>query len=182
MRIIKAIFSIIVIALIGCEGSVDSSKNSIETIDSSKFVFQPVESHESKVEPLSFKGMLPDKYELKARSRISGDFNNNGSMDTSVVIRNRDTDDLGIAILDGETRSIELFGAGDTSFGMHNWNFVDEFRMISRGQNIDFTGELGVETDEWILPSDGIYMHIDEACGGGLLFWKNNKYEFVGFD
>jgi hypothetical protein len=184
MRLYNIILLVGAISFLGCDDSDRNApdNNSNKRIESPKTNIKKTEIENPKIKPLSFQEILPDKYEQELLKKIVGDFNNNGVVDISIVIRNIETDDLGIAILDGKSREMKFFGAGDTSFGMSDWNFVDEFRTLKKGLLIDFTGEPGIETEGWILPSDGIYMHIDEACGGGLLFWGNEKYNFVGFD
>ena len=184
MRLYKIILLVGAISFLSCNDNDTHApgNNSIKRIESPKTNNKKTEIESPKIKPLSFQGILPDKYEQELLKKIVGDFNNNGVVDISIVIRNIETADLGVAILDGNSGEIKFFGAGDTSFGMSNWNFVDEFRTLKKGLLIDFTGEPGIETEGWILPSDGIYMHIDEACGGGLLYWENEKYNFVGFD
>lgn len=35
------------------------------------------------------------------------------------------------------------------------------------------------ENEVYYLPYDAIYLHVAEACGGGFVYWKNNKWHWL---
>lgn len=38
------------------------------------------------------------------------------------------------------------------------------------------------ETDKIKLPNDGIYIHQEEACGGGIIYLTNEKFKWIQQD
>jgi hypothetical protein len=60
-------------------------------------------------------GALVKKYELSSRidpSFIEGDFNGDGKLDTAVLVKERSTGKIGIAIVHGATGKVVILGAG----------------------------------------------------------------------
>lgn len=35
------------------------------------------------------------------------------------------------------------------------------------------------EEDKIKLPNDGIFIHADESCGGGIIYLNNGKYNWI---
>jgi len=69
---------------------------------------------------------------------------------------------------------------------MANLDWIDTFKPIARGEIVaptlvdSSTGDImgDDETKKFKLIGTGIYMHVDEADGGGILFWTGSKYEW----
>ena len=60
-------------------------------------------------------GTMGKKYDLSFRvkpSFLTGDFNGDGKMDTAVLIKERSTGKIGIAIVYGTTGQVTILGAG----------------------------------------------------------------------
>lgn len=55
--------------------------------------------------------------------------------------------------------------------GTKIWNNVVDGEIVSEDQVS--------ETQKIILATDGIFIHVSEACGGGIIYFKNGKYVWV---
>ena len=51
------------------------------------------------------------------------------------------------------------------------WNNVESGEIISE--------EDVKEANKIKLPNDGIYVHAAESCGGGVIYLKNGKFEWI---
>ena len=75
-----------------------------------------------------------------------------------------------------------------TDFPDFNW--VGQFDVVGKGTKIwdnVIDGEIVVEeqvpnSKKIILQTDGIFLHVDEASGGGIIYYKTEKYAWVQQD
>src|SRR5690348_3026356 len=80
------------------------------------------------VERAIIRGPLAKKYELAFRlnpSYLRGDFNADGKIDVAILVKQRSTGKVGIAIIDGVTNMVTILGAG-TAIG----NGGDDFEWM----------------------------------------------------
>jgi hypothetical protein len=69
---------------------------------------------------------------------------------------------------------------------MTNLDWIDTFKTIPKGEIIaptlvdSNTGDIigDDETQKFKLIGTGIYMHVDESEGGGILYWTGEKYDW----
>jgi hypothetical protein len=118
---------------------------------------------------------------------INGDFNGDQIDDFASIVKNLDNGFKGVLIVhDNDNKEYFLFGAGNEINGMTNLDWIDIFNKIPKGEIIaptlvdSETGDIigPDESKEFRLIGDGIYMHVDEACGGGILYWTGKNYEW----
>lgn len=130
---------------------------------------------------------LPDSLLIDVDHVIYGDFNADASEDFASVVTNLENGFQGVLIIHNtEPPDFLVFGAGNEINGMTNLRWIDTFQTIQKGEVIaptlvdeqtgDIIGE--DETKQFRLLGEGIFMHVDEAGGGGILFWNGTQYEW----
>ena len=110
-----------------------------------------------------FNEKLSPQYELVQKPEPSfyvGDFNGDGTSDVALLIREKATSKVGIAIIEGKERKIKIVGAGK-SFG----NGGDEFSWM----------------DVWSIRHtnkvDRLYVAKSEAASA-VIYWDGSKYRW----
>lgn len=130
---------------------------------------------------------LPDSLVIDADNVLTGDFNADGENDFSSLVTNPKNGSKGVLIIHkGDNHEYLVFGAGRKINGMTNLNWIDIFETIPQGEVIaptlvdSVTGDIVGDdrTKLFQLIGTGIHMHVDEGCGGGILFWTGDKYEW----
>lgn len=122
---------------------------------------------------------------------VTAFFNPDDILDTAILIRNKLTDKDALFIKHGETEETFLIKKGKnigTDFSDFNW--VGQFEKIRKGTKIwdnvidgEIVAEFQVPENKKItLLTDGIFVHVDEASGGGIIYYKNGKYVWLQQD
>jgi hypothetical protein len=130
---------------------------------------------------------LPDNLAIDAGNVIHGDFNADGKDDFASLVTNQENGFQGVLIIHkGDKHEYLVFGAGQEIYGMTNLDWIDTFKTIPKGEIIaptlvdSITGDIigDDETKKFKLIGAGIYMHVDESEGGGILYWTGDKYNW----
>jgi hypothetical protein len=162
---------------------VTDSIEKLARVDSEKMVLNSQENLPDFVKATK----LPDSLVVDVDKIIHGDFNGDGEDDFASLVTNQKNGFHGVLIIHkGDKHEYFVFGAGREIYGMTNLNWIDTFKAIPRGEIIaptlvdSSTGDIigDDETKKFKLVGTGIYMHVDEADGGGILFWTGDKYEW----
>lgn len=117
---------------------------------------------------------------------IKGDFFGDGIQDNLYRMIDKNGK-VRLMIINNQQSGSQIYGLGgskdpfeidDYTFGQLSrvpkgtplWsNYVDDFRDLK-----------DVPKNEIVkLNYDAIFVHIDEGCGGGFIFWKNNKWNWL---
>jgi hypothetical protein len=117
------------------------------------------------------------------------DLDGDSIKDSVLLVMNTRNKKYGLKIVFGNGR-IDYLGMGNNVLGQDfdDFDWVGEFRKIDKGKicwnNVDtegliLTDEQILEKDKIKLPNDGIFVHQSEACGGGIIYLKNGKYEWI---
>jgi len=136
---------------------------------------------------------LDEKYYISTNHNpymISGYFNWDEIMDTAVLLQDKITGKEGLLIKHGAIDEQFLFGAGEEvlSQNFDDFSWVGAFQKVYKGtkasSNIDEeTGEIMIEdvpdSLKTTLPADGIYIHASESCGGGIIYWDHEEYNWI---
>ena len=115
------------------------------------------------------------KYDLSFRinpSYLEGDFNGDGKMDAAVLVKERSTGKLGIAIVQGPTGKVTILGAG---IGIDNGG--DDFEWMDSWQVYSKTGaaHAASETSVPHLRGDALLVEKSEAASA-LIYWNGKRY------
>lgn len=140
---------------------------------------------------------LSNRYKLLCNCKpylIEGDFNGDQKQDVAMLIRTNAKYDNkeGLIICSKENPKQKPFviGAGINFLGGDSYGGIGLFEVISKGTTIK--SNWNMKTDDWYkegetiapedivkLNTDAIHIHVAEACGGGYIYWKNGKYEWL---
>ncbi len=122
-------------------------------------------------------------------SLINGDFFGDGIKDYAIKVKNLEGS-VKIAIInykkDGKQTKIKILGEKDDPFNIDNYAWAGLFKKVPKGEVLwsnyeedwrDF--EEVPENEKEVLTYDSFFIHADESCGGGFIFWKNGKFNWL---
>jgi len=130
---------------------------------------------------------VPDSLTIDVDNVINGDFNADGEDDFASLVTNKKNNFQGVIVIHkGDKHEYFVFGAGQEIDGMENLDWIDIFKVIPKGEIIaptlvdSNTGDIigDDETKKFKLIGTGIYMHVDESEGGGIIYWTGDKYNW----
>jgi len=120
-------------------------------------------------------GSVGKKYELSFHmnpSYLEGDLNGDGNMDVAVLIKERSTGKLGIAIVHGTTGKVAILGAGvGIGNGGDDFEWMDSWRVYSKTRAAHTSDETSVSC----LRGDALLVEKSEA-GSALIYWNGKRY------
>jgi hypothetical protein len=115
------------------------------------------------------------EYDLSFRinpSYLEGDFNGDGKMDVAVLITERSTGKLGIAIVHGSTGKVTILGAGiGVGNGGDDFEWMDSWQVYSKTRAAHASGETRVQR----LRGDALLVEKSEAASA-LIYWNGKRY------
>lgn len=120
-------------------------------------------------------GSLAKKYELAFRlnpSHLRGDFNADGKIDVAILVKQRSTGKVGIAIIDGVTNMVTILGAGTAiGNGGDDFEWMDTWQVYSK-KRVTPEGDL---TNIPHLRGDALLVGKSEAASA-LIYWNGKRY------
>jgi hypothetical protein len=120
-------------------------------------------------------GSLGKEYDLCSRikpSYLEGDFNGDGKMDVAVLVKERSTGKLGIAIVHGTTDKVTILGAGiGVGNGGDDFEWMDSWQVSSKTR----AGHASDETSAPHLRGDALLVEKSEAASA-LIYWNGKRY------
>jgi len=115
------------------------------------------------------------KYDLSFRidpSYLEGDFNGDGKMDTAVLVKERSSGKVGIAIVHGAIGKVTIVGAGvGIGNGGDDFEWMDSWKVYSKTHAAHAPGETSVPR----LRGDALLVEKSEAASA-LIYWNGKKY------
>ena len=115
------------------------------------------------------------QYDLSFRLNpfyLEGDFNGDRNIDTAVLIKERSTGKLGIAIVHGTTGKVTVLGAGiGIGNGGDDFEWMDSWKIYSKARAAHAPGETSVPR----LRGDALLVERSEAASA-LIYWNGKKY------
>jgi hypothetical protein len=120
-------------------------------------------------------GSRGKEYDLSFRvkpSYLEGDFNSDGNMDAGVLIKQRATGKLGIAIVHGTTGKMTILGAKiPIGNGGDDFEWMDSWQVYSKRRAAHAAGETGIPH----LRGDALLVEKTEAASA-LIYWNGKGY------
>lgn len=199
------IISIILICLASCTQKKDTQTNlnsndpqpnqNIELIDSiKKDVVQSINADtlnsDSNTSADSINNLLWQFDELKTfcvtnrfeTNYVNGDFYGDGIEDIAALVEKGDQ--VGLCIINqNESASYYLFGDDDH---IEDYLWAGVFKKVPAGDTLwsnyeeDFRNFKDVpDSEKVILDYDALFLHAQESCGGGFVFWKDGKFNWL---
>ncbi|HBV16664.1 hypothetical protein [Chryseobacterium carnipullorum] len=120
---------------------------------------------------------------------ISCDLDGDHLPDMVNIVLNKENKKYGLEILFGN-KKVDYLGMGKDILGQgfDDLDWVGVFEKAPKGElywnNVNDDGDIMSdedvkESDKIKLPHDGIFIHQEEACGGGVIYWKNGKFDWI---
>jgi hypothetical protein len=120
-------------------------------------------------------GSAGKEYDFSFRmnpSYLEGDFDGDGKMDVAVLIKQRSTGKLGIAIVHSTTGKAKILGAGiGIGNGGDDFEWMDSWRVYSKTRAAHAAGE----TSGPHLRGDALLVEKSEAASA-LIYWNGKRY------
>ena len=105
-------------------------------------------------------------------SYLEGDFNGDGKRDVAVLVKERLTGKLGIAIVHGTTGKVTILGAGTgIGNGGDDFEWMDSWQVYSKTRAAHAADETGVPR----LHGDALLVEKSEAASA-LIYWNGKRY------
>ena len=119
------------------------------------------------VEKALTNGSTGKKYDFSFHvnpSYLEGDFDGDGKMDAAVLVKERSTGKLGIAIVHGTTGKVTILGAGiGIGNGSDDFEWMDSWQVYSKTRDVPR------------LRGDALLVEKSEAANA-LIYWNGNRY------
>jgi hypothetical protein len=120
-------------------------------------------------------GPLGNKYEVAFHMNpffLSGDFNGDGKTDVAVLVKQRSTGKLGIAIIHGATDKVQILGAGvSIGNGGDDFEWMDTWEVRSKN-------DLVASTSASKFHGDALLVGKSEAASA-LIYWNGKRYVWL---
>lgn len=131
-----------------------------------------------------------EEYFLEKRQPfILADIDGDSKCDSIIIIKDKDSQKEGLRIVYAN-KKIDTLGIWSNVAGQNfdDISWAGIFKKAPKGNryanNVDenwliITDEEILPEDWIILPNDGIYLHMDESCGGGVIYLEDNEYKWI---
>lgn len=122
-------------------------------------------------------------------SFVTGYFDQDSIIDSAYIVMDSilHNDDLFVKLSAEKKRYLLLYD-DVLDNKIDNFNWVGTFRTIKKGtklgdnisENGDIMSDEEIPKDKLItLKSDAIFVHADESCGGGAIYFQNDKFHWI---
>ena len=123
-------------------------------------------------------------------NKILCDLDGDGLNETVEIVRSTKNKKSGLRITFGTGNKTDFFGMGndilDQGFDEIDWAGIfekapkNELYWDNVGENGDILADEEIkETDKVKLINDGIFIHAEESCGGGIIYLEGGKYRWI---
>ena len=173
---------IIAIAFISCKNVENKQNDKVESLKT-----DTIQKTEKKEINISDTIVVSKKHKI---NKISCDLDGDGLNETVEIVRSTKSDKSGLRIIFGNGNKTDYFGMGNNVLGQgfDEIDWVGIFEKAPKNgiywNNVNDDGEIMAddevnEADKIKLLHDGIFIHAEESCGGGVIYLKDGKYEWI---
>lgn len=110
--------------------------------------------------------------------------------DTIQIVRSIKSGKSGLKIIYGNNKKTDYLGLGSDVLnqGFDEIDWVGIFEVAPKNKiyysNVNEEGEIiseeeVKESDKIRLKNDGIFIHAEESCGGGIIYLENGRYKWI---
>ncbi|MCD0475412.1 hypothetical protein LPB87_13525 [Flavobacterium sp. EDS] len=176
------ILIVIAIAFISCKKEEKSQNEKAENLK-----VDAIQKSEEKQANNSDTIVVSKKHEV---NKISCDLDGDGLNETVEIVRSTKNEKSGLRIIFGNGKRIDYLGMGNNILkqGFDEIDWAGIFEKAPKNElywnNVNEDGEIMAdeevnEADKIKLLNDGIFIHAEESCGGGVIYLKDGKYEWI---
>ena len=118
---------------------------------------------------------------------VKGDFYGDTIEDIALLIKKKL--EVKLCIINyGPEPDVKILGNKQEwdSLGLKEFSWVGEFKIVKKGEILwsnyidDFRNFEDVSESEKVkLDYDALFVHASESCGGGFIFWKDGKFNWL---
>ena len=123
-------------------------------------------------------------------NKIKCDLDGDKLDETIEIVKSTKSGKSGLRIVFGNGKRTDFLGMGNDILnqGFDEIDWAGIFEKAPKNEiywnNVNEEGEIISEgeikeSDKIKLLNDGIYIHAEESCGGGIIYLKNGKYEWI---
>jgi hypothetical protein len=123
-------------------------------------------------------------------NKITCDLDGDKKNEIIEIVQSTRNKKTGLRIVFGNGKETKYFGMGTSVLnqGFDEFNWVGVFEKKLKNEvywnNVNEDGDILSneeikEEDKIKLPNDGIYMHAEESCGGGIIYMENGEYKWI---
>ena len=120
-------------------------------------------------------GPVGKKYALSFQTKpsyLEGDFNDDGKMDVAVLVKERSSGRIGLAIINSTTGKVTILGAGlAIGNGGDDFEWMDSWQLYSKTRAAHAAGKSSVPH----LHGDALLVEKSEAASA-LIYWNGKRY------
>lgn len=127
------------------------------------------------------------------KNKITCDLDGDGFDEIVEIVRNTKSKKSGLRITFGNKGKVDILGLGEDVLGQgfDEFDWVGVFEVAPKNKkywnNVNEDGDIITEEeqekikeeDKITLLNEGIYIHASESCGGGIIYLKNGKYQWI---
>lgn len=144
---------------------------------------KPIESKKNNADTI----VVSTKHKI---NKITCDLDGDNLDETVEIVRSTKNGKSGLRITFGNGKKTDYLGLGNTVLqqGFDEIDWAGIFEKAPKNElywnNVNDDGEIMAyeeikEEDKIKLLNDGIFIHAEESCGGGVIYLKNGKYEWI---
>lgn len=117
---------------------------------------------------------------------LKGDFFGDEINDLVVLVNDNKGTTKIVIINYAKENKVHILGDENDPFNMNDYSWIGVFRKATKGEVLwsnyegDFVDFKDVPENKKIrLPYSSLYMHASESCGGGFVYWKDGKFNWL---
>lgn len=130
---------------------------------------------------------VPDSLEPDTSLQIVGDFNADGNTEWAGVVTDKNTLEKMVFVYNSSNEARTRLIRNEFFPNSEDLDWIESIELVPEGSAItptlidSISGDIiGPDFSRKItLPSDGIRLTSLEACGGGVLYWKDGEYHWI---
>lgn len=152
-------------------------------IDSNQLAIQKLDELKTLLRQFpELKGYQP--YSKHEPYYLEGDFFGDGIQDLAILIQQEDSIKLSVIDFTKDGKSVHILGYDGEFESDYSW--IGDFEKVEAGEVLwsnyedDFRSLEDVPEEEKVyLTYSAIFVHAPESCGGGFIFWKDGKFNWL---